>query len=112
VPRGSVVAAVLVLAFLGPSCGASGNLSGTVRQDFLNTVYSQAPDINSYRTGAQLVSLGQAVCTDLEAGAGVQQVADRVPLVEGNVTLPTGDLGIVIAAAVGSICPQFHKLLS
>jgi hypothetical protein len=58
-----------------------------------------------------LISLGQAICSDLESGASVQELGDRLPLVEGNVTLPPGDLGIVISAAVDVMCPKFHKLL-
>lgn len=100
------------MVLVAASCGASAPLSSEARQSFLNSVYSQVPGIGSYRTGAQLVTMGQAVCSDLEAGAGVQQVADRVKLIEGTVTLPTGDLGAVISAAVGSICPQFRQDLA
>jgi hypothetical protein len=55
--------------------------------------------------------LGQAICGDLASGASVEELGDRLPLVEGNVTLPPGDLGVVIAAAVGVMCPKFKKLL-
>ena len=77
----------------------------------LNLSHSNASDISSYRTGAQLVSLGQVVCDDLESGASVQEVGDRVPLIEGNVSLPPGDLGVVISAAVSEVCPRFRSLL-
>lgn len=94
------------------ACGPAAPLSSQARQGFLNAVYSGAPDVQSYRTGAQLVSMGQAVCLDLEAGANILQVADRVQVREGSSVLPTGDLGVVISAAVHSICPQFSKDLS
>jgi Protein of unknown function (DUF732) len=99
----------VLLALAG--CGGAGGLSGPVRQRFLNAVYSQAPGVGGYRTGAQLVAMGQAVCTDFESGAGVQQVADRVPLFEGSVALPAPDLGVVMSAAVTHICPQYRSLL-
>ena len=81
-------------------------------QQFLDSVYSQAPDIGSYRTSSQLVSLGQAICSDLSSGASVQQIGDRIPLVEGDVALPAIDLGAVISGAVNVLCPKFHKLAS
>ena len=107
--RGLVAAMVLVGVLAG--CGhhvASGSPS---QKAFLDSVYSQAPGIGGYRSASQLVSLGQAICGDLESGASVQELGDRLPLVEGNVTLPPGDLGVVISAAVDVMCPKFHKLL-
>jgi hypothetical protein len=81
------------------------------KQRFLDSVYGQAPDISSYRTGTQLISMGQAVCADLSSGASVQVVADRVPLVEGSNPLPPTYLGVVIYSAVRVFCPRFDKLL-
>jgi hypothetical protein len=92
-------------------CGSHSSTSTAADQAFLNSVYSQAPDIGGYRTGPQLLSLGQAVCTDLESGASVEVVGDRLPLLEGNDALPPDDLGVVIAAAVNKLCPKFHDLL-
>jgi Protein of unknown function (DUF732) len=109
----AVAAAVLVcglVAFLG-GCGGHPTASPKATQAFLNSVYSNAPDISSYRSSRQLVSLGQVVCGDLESGASVQEVGDRIPLIEGNVSLPPGDLGVVISAAVGKLCPRFRSLL-
>jgi hypothetical protein len=77
----------------------------------LDSVYTQAPGINAYRTGSQLISFAQAVCSDLSAGASIEQVADRVPLASGSVALPTTDLGVVMTAAVNVFCPKFDKLL-
>ena len=57
------------------------------------------------------MSLGQAICGDLESGASVEELGDRLPLVEGDVTLPPGDLGVVISAAVNVMCPKFDKML-
>jgi hypothetical protein len=99
------------LAGVLTGCGGSSTVNPRADQAFLNSVYSNAPDISSYRTSKQLVSLGQVVCGDLEAGASVQEVGDRVPLIEGNVLLPPGDLGVVISAAVSELCPQFRSLL-
>jgi Protein of unknown function (DUF732) len=111
VRRGWLVAAGLLVGTACSACGGSAGLSSTTRQSFLNTLYSQAPDIGSYRTGPQLVTMGQAVCADLEAGANIQEVADRVPLSEGSVALPTNDLGVLMSAAVGTICPKFRDLI-
>jgi len=108
--RGLVAAAAAAISLAG--CGGSqAPANPKADQAFLNSVYSQAPDISSYRTSPQLVSLGQVVCVDLESGASVQQVGDRVPLVEGNLSLPPGDLGVVISAAVTELCPKFRNLL-
>lgn len=100
----------LLLAQLA-GCGATANPSHQAEQGFLNSVYSQASDISSYRTAAQLISLGEAICQDLEAGASVQEVGDRIPLVEGNVALPPGDLGVVISAAASLLCPKYRGRL-
>lgn len=88
-------------------CGGGAPLNPAMAKNFLASVYTQAPDIGSYRTSTQLLSLGQTVCGDLRAGASVQQLADRLPLTEGSVALPPSDLGLVISAAVQDLCPQY-----
>lgn len=107
--------AVVVLggALSGPLAGCGGHPAANPKADqaFLNSVYSNAPDISSYRNGKQLVSLGQVICGDFESGASMLEVSDRVPLIEGNVLLPPGDLGVVISAAVDELCPQFKSVL-
>ena len=106
-----VLAAVVAGCALLAGCGRHVATNDQSQKAFLDSVYSQAPGIGSYRTGLQLVSLWQAICGDLESGASVQELGDRLPLVEGNVTLPPGDLGVVISAAVDVMCPKFRKLL-
>lgn len=109
-----VVAVAVASGSLGgllAACGSHATANPKADQAFLNSVYSNAPDISSYRTGQQLVSLGQVVCNDLESGASVQEVGDRIPLIEGNVLLPPSDLGVVISAAVSELCPRFRTLL-
>lgn len=105
----SVTSAALSIALV--ACGSHSLASPKADQNFLNSVYSQAPDVGSYRTASQLVSLGQTVCADLRAGASVQQLGDRLPLGEGSVALPPADLGVVISSAVTIFCPNFAKLL-
>jgi len=105
------VAVVLVLGSVLGSCGGHGGPSRAGEQKFLNSVYSQAPDISGYRDSSQLVALGQAICQDLESGASVLEVGDRLPLIEGSVALPPADLGAVISASVAVFCPKFHNLL-
>ena len=106
-----VAAVVLAGGGLLDGCGRHAVISDQSEKAFLDSVYSQAPGIGGYRTGPQLISLGQAICGDLASGASVEELGDRLPLVEGNVTLPPGDLGVVIAAAVGVMCPKIKKLL-
>jgi Protein of unknown function (DUF732) len=111
VPGRLPVAAALVVAVTAAGCGSHSSTSPGAAQAFVNSVYSQAPDIGGYRTGPQLIGLGQAICADLESGATVEEVGDRVPLLEGNEPLPPDDLGVVISAAVNKLCPKFHDLL-
>lgn len=106
-----VAASVLAFAAGFSACGAVALPSGPTAQSFLSYLYTQAPDIGSYRSSTQLLSLGQAVCDDLRSGASVQQLGDRLPLTEGSVALPPADLGLVISSAVVNLCPQFHKEL-
>ena len=109
------VLAVATLGMLAGGCGgAAPNAAASVaaKQDFLNSVYGQAPDISSYRTATQLVNMGQAVCTDLSSGASIQEVADRLPLTEGTNPLTATDLGVVIFTAVKVFCPKYEKLIS
>lgn len=106
------LAGLAALSLLATGCGtASVTASSQTDQRFLGALYGQAPDISTYRTSRQLISLGQAVCADLGSGASVQDVGDRIPLVEGNVVLPPADLGAVISAAVGVLCPKFRSLI-
>lgn len=105
---------LLVVAGLAAGCseGPATPLSTQAKEGFLNSVYSEAPDIANYKSSLQLISLGQAICSDLASGAGVQEVADRVPLLEGTNAMPASDLGVVISSAASDICPRYHKLLS
>jgi hypothetical protein len=108
------VAAVLLTALVPvglAGCGGHAVADPALQQRFLNSVYSQAPDISGYRTGRQLLALGQVVCADLRAGASPQLLGDRVPLVEGSSQLPPADLGVVISSAVAQLCPRYHKVL-
>lgn len=111
VPWRGIVALAGAFALLG-GCGVGQAYDLKGEQRFLNSVYSQAPDISSYRSSAQLLSLGEVICEDLAAGASVGEVGDRVPLVEGNVALPPADLGAVISSAATLLCPRFEKELS
>jgi hypothetical protein len=112
-PSGWRLAAAGGLGLLAAGCGGGAPaLSVAAKQRFLDSVYGQVPDISSYRTGAQLISMGQAVCADLSSGASVQVVADRIPLVEGGNPLPPTYLGVVIYSAVRVFCPKFDNLLN
>jgi hypothetical protein len=106
------LASVAAFGLVAAGCGANAAVSPSKRQKFLDSVYGQAPDISSYRTSSQLVRMAEAVCADLSSGASVQVVADRLPLVEGSVSLPPSDLGVVIYSAVQVLCPKFDRLLA
>ncbi len=101
----------ILAGLLAAGCGSHAASNGPADRAFLNSVYSQAPDISTYRSADQLLSLAEAVCSDFASGASVQQVADRVPLVEGNVALSPADLGVVMSAAVAELCPKYSKVL-
>lgn len=100
--------ALTALPVLVCACGGA-TVSSQARQAFLNSLYSQVPGISSYRSGDQLVNMAQAICSELSAGATVGEAADRAQLVQGSVPLPTYDLGMLMAAAVDQICPQFRE---
>lgn len=106
------IAVLVLIGAVATGCGTHAAANSQADQKFVNSVYSQAPDIGGYRSAAQLVGMGQAVCSDLGSGASVQQLADRLPLVEGKDSLPPADLGVVITAAVNVLCPRFDKLLA
>lgn len=110
--RWRLVATCVGFGLVAAGCGAAVAVSPAEKQKFLNSVYGQAPDISSYRSSSQLVSMAQAVCADLSSGASVQVVADRLPLAEGSDPLPPTDLGIVIYSAVRVVCPKYDRLLS
>lgn len=110
--RWRLVASLAGFGLLASGCGATIAVTPADKQRFLDSVYGQAPDISTYRTSDQLVSMAEAVCADLSSGASVQVVADRLPLVEGSVSLPPTDLGVVIYSAVRVLCPKFDRLLS
>jgi hypothetical protein len=106
------LAAIVMLGALISACGAASQSNPRLDSAFLDAVHNQAPDIGGYRSNAQLLSMGQAICADLGSGASVQEVGDRVPLVEGNVALSPEDLGEVITAAINELCPKYRHLLS
>jgi hypothetical protein len=106
--------AALGASVLLASCSGSAPSPRQLAADrsFQAQVHAQAPDVSGYRTDVQLLRLGESVCDDLSAHATVAEVADRIPLGEGADPLPVTDLGAVISAAIGSLCPQYHALLA
>src|ERR1700678_2117960 len=74
VPWRPPVAALLVVVLVA-GCGSHQSTSRAAEQAFVNSVYSQAPDIEGYRTGPQLLSLGQAICAAPKSGATIKQAA-------------------------------------
>ncbi len=104
------LAALTVVALTG--CGGrSSPAANPANQVFLSQVHVAAPDINSYRSDVQLERLGHAACDGFHSGASYQELADRLPLLEGSHPLPSSDLGAVIDAAVGAYCPQYRSVI-
>jgi hypothetical protein len=100
--------AVLTLAGCG---GRSSPSADAANQVFLSQVHVTAPDINSYRNDVQLERLGHAACDGFHSGASYEELADRLPLLEGSNPLPSADLGAVINGAVDAYCPQYHSMI-
>lgn len=107
---GSLVAALAVAALAG--CGTRDSPAVDVaNQAFLSQVHVAAPDINSYRSDVKLERLGHAACDGFHSGASYEELADRLPLLEGRDPLPSADLGAVIDAAVDSYCTQYRSMI-
>ena len=98
-----------MLAALVAACGGGNSAAASAdNQTFLSQVHVAAPDINTYRTDVQLTRIGHAVCDGFRSGASYQELADRLPLLEGSNPLPSADLGALIDAAVDAYCPQYR----
>jgi Protein of unknown function (DUF732) len=108
--------AVLVagVALFTSACGGSGHSSQDAAENtaFLSSVHDAAPDIGTYRTDPQLVSLGHAVCEGFQSGTTYEQLADRLAQLQGSDTLPSQDLGAVIVASVENFCPKYTDQVS
>jgi hypothetical protein len=107
---GVVVAASAVLALAGCS-RANPTATDTANRAFLSEVQVAAPNIGSYRSDVQLERLGHAACDGFRSGASYEELADRLPLLEGSNPLPSADLGAVINAAVDAYCIQYRSLI-
>ncbi len=107
---GVLVAVLAALALAG--CG-QGNAAATdaANRDFLSEVHAAAPDIGSYRNDVQLERIGHAACDGFHSGASYEELADRLPLLEGSNLLPSADLGAVINAAVDVYCAQYRSMI-
>jgi hypothetical protein len=102
----------VVLFFLAVAAAAgcsSAAQNSAADQAFLGDVHDSASDIGTYRSDAQLLLLGQAVCDKLDAGASYEAVADQLGIAPGADQLPTSDLGTVITAAAEDLCPQYKS---
>jgi hypothetical protein len=105
-----LVAAFTVVALAG--CGGrNAPAADAANQVFLSQAHVAAPDVNSYRSDVQLERLGHAACDGFHAGASYEELADRLPLLEGSRPLPSADLGAVIDAAVDAYCPQYRSMI-
>lgn len=98
----------LVLSLPLSSCGGASVANSAADQSFVAAVHLSAPDIGSFRSDTQLIRVGHAACDAFRAGAGYQEIADRMGLLEGRNPLPSQDLGAVVTSAVNAYCPQFR----
>jgi hypothetical protein len=80
-------------------------------QTYAAYVHQAAPDITSYKTDAQLVNLGRAVCDGFRARGNTQQVADLLERLGGR-KLPPSDIGALISGAVKELCPAYSGRLN
>jgi hypothetical protein len=107
---GVSVAALAMVALAG--CGAQKSPAAVAaNQAFLSQVHVAAPDINNFRSDVKLERLGHAACDGFHAGASYQELADRLPLLEGSDPLPSADLGAVIDAAVDAYCMEYRSMI-
>jgi hypothetical protein len=102
-----VVCASLLLA----GCTSGGGRTGADAA-FLSDVHAAAPDVSAYRNDGALVRLGRAVCDAFAAGAGFEQIADRLTIEEGSRPLPSEVLGAVITASADDLCPRYRSRVS
>jgi hypothetical protein len=101
---------VAVLALAG--CGSRNSpAADAANRVFLSQVYVAAPDVGNYRSDVQLERLGHAACDGFHSGASYEELADRLPLLEGSNPLPSADLGAVIDAAVQAYCVQYRGMI-
>lgn len=103
------VAASVTLAGLA-ACGSGGE--SATDQSYLSEVHGAAADVGQYRSDAELIHLGHAVCDDFSAGASYEGVADRLAAEPGASDLPSSDLGAVITAAADNYCPKYRSDVS
>jgi hypothetical protein len=106
-----VFVAVLTVVALAGCGGRNSPAADAANQAFLSQARVAAPDVNSYRNDVQLERLGHAACDGFHSGASYQELADRLPLLEGSDPLPSADLGAVIDAAVEAYCPQYRSMI-
>lgn len=99
----------LVLAACG---GAESPVAQAQDREFVQSVTTSAPDVNSYRSDTQLIRLAKAACAGFNTGVSYEQLADRLVITEGSNPLPSQDLGVVITAAVNTYCPKFDDLVN
>jgi Protein of unknown function (DUF732) len=104
----ATASAVLALAACG---GGNSAAAAAANQLFVSEVHVAAPDVSSYRSDVQLERLGHAACDGFRSGASYEELADRLPLLEGSDPLPSGDLGAVIDGAVDAYCPEYRAMI-
>jgi|GEM_PF-5895565 len=85
----------------------SANSSAAVSQ-YLNDVDGQGGDF-LYVSDSDLLTYGEAVCGDFQAGNTVQQtVDDAVNAADSNQEgLTQSDLGVIVGAATSTLCPSY-----
>ncbi len=104
-------AAALAVVALAGCGGRISPAADAANQAFLSQVHVAGPDISNYRSDVQLERLGHAACDGFHSGASYEELADRLPLLEGSDPLPAADLGAVIDAAVNAYCPQYRSMI-
>lgn len=79
-------------------------------QNYLGYVHQAAPDIGSYKSDGQLLSLGRAACDGFRANGSTPQIAGVLENA-GRRKLPPSDVGAIISGAVNQLCPAYSGRL-
>lgn len=110
--RGGLAVLVLGAGWLAGCKSTSSAATQEQDQLFLAQVHGAAPGINTYRNDIQLERLAHVACDDFRSGVSYQELATRLPDIEGSNPLPPSDLGAVITSAVAAYCPKYHNEVS
>jgi len=107
--RKGAVAMMVALVVVATSCGSSSPPPSPKRQ-FLDEVAASGAQERHKLTDAELLTLGNAVCSALQVGTPLQAIGQRFQFTFGN-SQAAEDVAIIGVAAVRHLCPQYSSEL-